>query len=599
MNYTKFTIKNYKGIKELTIDLEKEPKSKVLTLVGLNESGKTSILEAINLFQGYSAEEKYQKEYHKLIPKDKKLNFNDSVNIEAHILLDAADEEAIQKHAKTLGILTLNPISTFKIERKISFKNSVIIPSTYIGYWDISIIGTKTINGVITAFNGSKTGEWKKIVNFIRENLLPRIIYYPNFLFDFPSKIYLEQYLGETEEQATYREVLGDILDSMGGGLNIPEHLVERMKSDSEGASEALDSTLNKMSSIVSKTVFQAWQTLFQSKGKEIVIKPGKELGKEQGDTTKYYLEIRLKEGANQFQINERSLGFKWFFTFLLFTEFRKMRSTDKGEILFLLDEPASNLHSTAQKKLLQTFEKLVTKCKLIYTTHSHHLINPDWLAGVYIIKNKNLDYEDEINFDSEKTDIEAIPYSRFASQFPEQRTYFQPILDSLDFQPGLLEEIEDIIITEGKSDYYTLKYINEVILDNKYKGLRLYPGTGCDRNEQVIALYLAWNRNFKIILDGDKAGIDAKKRYVSRFAEVQDRIYTYVDIDEEFNYSTEFMFTEDERLTLTKAFDKKATSFDKSKFNTSIQTLFIQKKKISISKETLDKFEKVFSKLK
>jgi ABC-type polysaccharide/polyol phosphate transport system ATPase subunit len=68
MKYSKFVIKNFKGIKELTLDLEKEPKSKVFTLVGLNESGKTSILEAINLFQ-----EIYPtKDRHKLIPKSEK-----------------------------------------------------------------------------------------------------------------------------------------------------------------------------------------------------------------------------------------------------------------------------------------------------------------------------------------------------------------------------------------------------------------------------------------------------------------------------------------------------------------------------------------------
>jgi len=57
---------------------------------------------------------------------------------------------------------------------------------------------------------------------------------------------------------------------------------------------------------------------------------------------------------------------------------------------LFLLDEPASNLHSTAQAQLLKSFEKLPS---LIYTTHSHHMINPKWLEGTYVVKNEGLNY--------------------------------------------------------------------------------------------------------------------------------------------------------------------------------------------------------------
>ena len=69
-----------------------------------------------------------------------------------------------------------------------------------------------------------------------------------------------------------------------------------------------------------------------------------------------FYVEIRIEENSDSFYISERSVGFRWFFSFLFFILFRKNRKTDLGETLFLLDEPASNLHSTAQKKLLETF---------------------------------------------------------------------------------------------------------------------------------------------------------------------------------------------------------------------------------------------------
>ena len=45
-----FEIKNFKGIDEVRIDFESHPQSNVYTLVGLNESGKTTFLEALNFF---------------------------------------------------------------------------------------------------------------------------------------------------------------------------------------------------------------------------------------------------------------------------------------------------------------------------------------------------------------------------------------------------------------------------------------------------------------------------------------------------------------------------------------------------------------------
>ncbi len=50
MRLTYFYFKNFKGIESLRLDLRHNPNSKVYTFVGLNESGKTTILEAIKHF---------------------------------------------------------------------------------------------------------------------------------------------------------------------------------------------------------------------------------------------------------------------------------------------------------------------------------------------------------------------------------------------------------------------------------------------------------------------------------------------------------------------------------------------------------------------
>ena len=194
-------------------------------------------------------------------------------------------------------------------------------------------------------------------------------------------------------------------------------------------------------------------------------------------------------------------------------------------------------------------------------------------------------------------TDIEAVPYRTFVAKYPDQKDYFQPILDTLDYQPGLLEKVPNIITTEGKNDFYTFKYIDQEYFSNKYENLNFYPSTGADTNTPIIALYIAWSRPLIVLLDGDSKGETAKKSYVNKFGKLLDEsVYNLHDIDESFKgLSLEGLFTDDEKLRITKEFDSKNTVYEKSKFNSAIQTLLFEKRKIDLSKETLNHFKTIF----
>lgn len=590
MRYTSFYIKNYKGIQELTLELNREPKTNIFTLVGLNESGKTTVLEAISVLQN---EREDQNILHKLIPKSQKASFSDTIEIHCTLELDKEDMSSIRKIITSLGINEIEDIKKLTIKRIFRFENSAYVVEGSGLFYDFTL-HTKS-SGQRTFRNSSKNStEYEGIKKHMVEQLIPPIIYYPNFLFDFPDRIYLEKSANEDAEQVTYRAVLNDILDSTGDGWNIKDQIVDRLKLPNDANNEALEAVILNLSSKITSVVFTAWDQLFKSGGKEIVLKAGINPSNKLP-----YLEFKLKEGTQQFQISERSLGFKWFFTFLLFTEFRKNRQAEKGEILFLLDEPASNLHSTAQKKLLKTFENLVSNCKLIYTTHSHHLINPVLLSGTYIVRNKAINYDD-VDAPVSATDIEAVIYKQFVTTHPEQRTYFQPILDAIEYSPSSLEEVPNIVLTEGKNDYYTFRYMAEVILKDDDYNIKFYPGNGADRNNQIIATYLAWGRDFTIFLDGDKAGEDAKNRYLKEFGVVvRDNISTLKDVDSSFNVATEQLFTPKELLDIQKTFDPNTTTYNKSAFNTALQNLFISEQVVTLDESTKEKFKKVLDFLK
>lgn len=587
MRYTKLRIKNFKGIKNLELDLNKNPKSKIFTLVGLNESGKTSILEAINLIQNKISDE----ETHKMIHKSQQFNFNDKIIIEAELELEENDEKEIKKYCKDEFKFNLTEsVKIIHISKIYTFTNSK--KTNYESLWEINLKGKKTGKNDVEMYQKYKEN-WEKVVEYIQGNLFPKILYYENFLFDFPQKIYLKEYEGETKEQKEYRKVLQDILDSFNSGLTIDEHLLERLEKQSSADKQALNSLLGLISEKLTDKIFKSWNEIFIEGNNEIELSADKS-GKG------FYIDIQIKQGRDKYLISERSLGFRWFFSFLLFTEFRKERNEEFGETLFLLDEPASNLHSRAQKKLLNLFGKLTDKCKLIYSTHSHHLINPKFLEATYIIRNKAINYENEENFVQTETDIEAVLYKKFVADYPKQYDYFQPILDSIHYCPSSLEQIPEIVCFEGKFDYYTFSFIKEKLSEKDFN-FNFYPGAGVDKYENHFRLYLSWNKNFIAIFDSDKQGESAKKRYIREISdELKEKVFTLEDINLNWtNIKTEDLFSDEEKIKIIQGLYPEENTYNKSKFNIAIQDLFINKKDIRLSIKTLNNFKKIFDFIK
>ncbi len=93
----KFEIQNFKGIENLTINIAERHKTPVVTLVGLNESGKTTILEALSHFITRVATISKEKDVGnsesllKLVPIAKKANFTGKISISTVIKLEQGD----------------------------------------------------------------------------------------------------------------------------------------------------------------------------------------------------------------------------------------------------------------------------------------------------------------------------------------------------------------------------------------------------------------------------------------------------------------------------------------------------------------------------
>lgn len=604
MRFTSFTIKNFKGIKNLTINLSDAPSLNIFTLVGLNESGKTTILEAIDMFQTSVK----KSERHGLIPRNLALNFTGDISVQAVIELNDDDKKQIIEHTKTQYKFNLEHVGDrATVTRIYKFEDSDYIKESYL--WEFELIG-KTAG----ARNLKKMIEWDKekwsgLIDFISKQLMARIIYYPDFLFDFPEKIYLGN--DSDSKNDVYKNMLQDVLDSIGGGLDLEKHVLARMKAAETDIAKkrSLESTLLKMSEKMTDTVIEPWDSIFSSQGstgekKEVIIEYGTDssvTSSSSGDEVekRYYISIGIKQGSDSYQIEERSLGFRWFFAFLMFTQFRKNRLSDLGETLFLVDEPASNLHSSMQKRLAGEISKIVDNCKLMYTTHSEYLINPDWLEATYVVKNEALDYGKEIDFSSTQTDVKAISYKKFVAEHPNQQDYYQPVLRALDYEPSKLEMVDAITVVEGKNDYYTFTYINRVILKNKYK-IFFYPGNGAKGNAPVMRLYLAWGRKFNALLDGDSMGVDAKRMYIEDIGKIVEyKIFTLADLKSTWKGKTpELLFTSAEQVRIIQTLFPHLKTYSKTKFNQAMQNLLFFGTEVKLSDTTIKKFEEIFEQI-
>lgn len=597
MKFIEFDIKNFKGINHTTIKLDKKPEGNIFTLVGLNESGKTTILEAISYL--ISKDEDYRSLCDKasyssldnpydLIPLSKRACFNEKIIVKA--IIEPSDDDV--KKIKDYAEQTLNiNIDTSKLKKKISITKETDFlsgnPHT-VTLWGISLFA-KNKKARNYKELGAKDENWQNLIIFIK-SLLPNIFYFPTFLFDFPKKIYLDDTHIKDVQKAKinsyYKNIIQEILESIFPEQNIDTLILSRLKQEDENQKKSAESVLLQLSQKISKEVFELWDKIFSitSSTKFIDIKYNIEHSPTNNNKI-YTLEFEIKDGVSAYNITQRSLGFRWFFCFLFFTH---MRTNKNNQTLFLFDEPASNLHSSAQSQLLSCFSKIAfSGSQIIYSTHSQYMINPQWLENTYVVENKGLknDVNDINDYNATNTDICAEPYRSFVNNNPEKTSYFQPILDLLQYKPCQLDNVPNVAMFEGKTDFYIINYfINRF----KYNNINIMPGLGCGKLDPLVSLYLGWGKDFIIILDGDSAGNRAKEQYQKEYLLKESIVFTLNDIDPNFKNIESLISKEDKDAINNKGSYKKG-------INRFFQEMLAQEDfSFKFSKETEDNMNKL-----
>ena len=106
--------------------------------------------------------------------------------------------------------------------------------------------------------------------------------------------------------------------------------------------------------------------------------------------------ETRILNERHRASVNfdERSTGFIWFFSFLIW--FSQMKKNYGDKLVVLLDEPGLTLHGKAQQDLLRYIkERLGSTYQVIYTTHSPFMLDADSIFSLRTVE--DLVYRDRI----------------------------------------------------------------------------------------------------------------------------------------------------------------------------------------------------------
>ena len=237
-------------------------------------------------------------------------------------------------------------------------------------------------------FSNLLSGESQKtaLQNFIAAELHPRFVYFSDY-----KKIYgninLNEYLreekGERKDSIEYIEEF-DKAETVRNLFYLAELNMKELDEVKESPSKCIK-LLNAASNRLTSKLNPAW------KGDPIHV----DLRYNPGNIMSVVISDVHKDGTitNTGLLNRRAEGFKWTFSFIVNFAAETQRAELKEAIL-LLDEPARNLHPTQQMGISDLLKNLAGSNQVLYATHSPFMIfdyTPGNLLVVELDKRKHL----------------------------------------------------------------------------------------------------------------------------------------------------------------------------------------------------------------
>lgn len=212
----------------------------------------------------------------------------------------------------------------------------------------------------------------------------------------------------------------------------------------------------------------------------------------------KPHLVFWITDGSTQLYPKQRSQGVRWFVSFYL-----QLKASEKSgnSRIFLLDEPGSNLHSRAQGDVLKLINRLGKDTStVIYTTHSPQMLEYPKLFRVHAAQRDG---------DQDESPTIVIDAHRLGTASSDT---LSPILMAMGADLSSHEVIkkENNVLLEEMSGYYYLTAFWK--LTNTKKTAHFIAATGVNKIETLANMFVGWGLDFIVAVDDDNQGRAAYK---------------------------------------------------------------------------------------
>ena len=210
--------------------------------------------------------------------------------------------------------------------------------------------------------------------------------------------------------------------------------------------------------------------------------------------TGKLRLDFIDRSGTRD-QPNQRSLGFRSFFSFYL-KLYSETKQTNPQGYIFCFDEPGIHLHPSGQKDLLRELRGISKKNQVVFATHSPFMIDRHPSTSVVVVAKSN-----------EGTKLNQKPY----------RNNWAPLKSSLGIvMNDTFFYADRSLLVEGTSDriiIYSLleKFSDELDIDINF--LSIIDGDNRRETPSICRILLTEDRELVLLMDEDDGGKEIRRQ--------------------------------------------------------------------------------------
>lgn len=515
------TIKKFRNIIDSTkVDIE----SDITCLVGKNESGKSSFLNALYRLNPIrkNAEFKIEDQYPAWLEKKdrmKGINLEDERPVNTLFELEQNEIELIKEKFGE-GVLKSNTLTLNKSYKGTLYHWLNLDENQYLKNLIQGLSFSKEIRAEIT--NCSKISELRSFldnyksdeetteketesIGLLKERFGEQIgksetlisACYSLIQKNIPKFIYFDKY-STLPYTVKIKEVLEADDSTLDDNMLTAKSLLRMAAADDDYLLnpdyERRKRELENVANALTQDVLEYW-----SQNTSLRVNPDIDkttVNKPNGQTTVIdELKIRIWDDKHFLSLpfDEHSTGFQWFFSFL--AAFSEYEYKDEP-VIILLDEPGLGLHGKAQADFLRFIEeRLAPKRQVIYSTHSPFMVQPNKLERARIVEEKSRDEGSKVTADVLTSDPDTL--------FPLQGALGYDLAQHMFISKNNL-------ILEGTSDYTYISAISDFLVAKGRFGLRdewtLIPVGGADLIPTFVAL-LGIHLDLTVVVDARKEG--------------------------------------------------------------------------------------------